>query len=256
MKIRQILFLLFMMSSASSFCQYPILQKNVREQLKRNEDEWGPNTKQFVSSHVGFGIILPINTNDSMAIRENQSSTHWHLGWRYKLKLNNTFSLGLDLQYQRQQYRIKQDEKIGIFSDGVEYDKQKLIFNAAGAGAYLRINFGKRGNRLGRFVDLAGEMNYVFAERLRSQKRVDATTNNGSEKVTLIQSNLNYTRSIQSFAVLRSGWERIAIFAKYRISDMFTRSKDFYQNQSIPELPLITIGIEISNWNVPYSTQR
>jgi len=256
MKIRPMLYFILILWATSSIGQQPVLEKNVREQLKRNDDNWGPNTQHFLSGQLGYGIILPINTNDSMAIRDNQSSNHWHLGWRYKLKLNNTFALGMDVQYQRQQFRIKQNKTLSIFSEGVEYDKQRLIFNAAGLGTYLRLNFGKRGNRLGHYLDVAGEMNYVFASRLKSQKKVDATQNNGSEKVTLIQSDLNYTRSIQSFAVIRSGWDKIAIFAKYRFSDIFIRSNDFYQNQPIPELPIITVGIEFSNWYVPYNTQR
>lgn len=246
----------FIYLSLSGLSQEPVLEKDVREQLKRNASDWGPNTRHFWSDHIGFGVILPINRNDSMSIRDGMQSKHIHIGWRYKLKLNSTFSLGADIAYQRQQYRIAQSKDKSIFSGGKEFENQKLIFNGIGGGFFFRINFDKRGNRLGRYLDLAGEMNYIFAEKLSSKEKTDPAVSGGSEVVITNQTNLDYTKEIQAFGVVRFGWDRIAIFGKYRLSDIFNRSENFYQNQTIPELPLISVGLEWSHWNVPYSTQR
>lgn len=232
---------------SDSSAQRVIFKRDVEEQIRRvYQDSTGPNGNYFAHSFIGLGMIVPVNTSDSTAITENGRSNQFYAGFREKIKFNKTFALTIDLLYVHQKFNIRQDEQINIFSPGKINDVQKFNTNSIGLGGGLRINYGKRGNVMGRYIEVGGDIGYVFANRLFTRNRVDAATNNGAEKIKLSYNNLDYVRPLMYSANLRAGFNHFVFFARYRVNDQFKRSDHFYPIGTLPELPRICIGLEIA----------
>ncbi|MFM9983890.1 MAG: outer membrane beta-barrel protein [Flavobacteriales bacterium] len=230
-----------------SIAQRVIFKKDVIEQVKRvYEDSTGPNGKIFCHAFLGLGMIIPVNESDSAAISENGKSNQFYFGFREKFKLNNTFALNLELIYIHQKFHIRQDEKINIFSPGIIQDVQKFNTNSIGLGGSLRINYGKRGNVIGRYIDLGGDFGYVFSNRIYTRNKVAASTNGGAEKIKSSLHKLDFVNPLIYFVNARIGFNHFAFFARYRVNDQFKKSDNFYAIGLVPELPRISIGLEIA----------
>lgn len=183
-----------------------------------------------------------------MAIRNSLSSHQMYIGSRYKWKLTEHFALGADLSYMRHAFRIKQDSSTNLFSLGQLNNKQRLAFHNVALGLHLRINFNKRGDYLGKYLDLGAESQYVVGERMFTRNNVDPTLNGGASTIRLNQSKLDYTKDLQHFAVVRLGWSKLLLSARYRISDIFSASGNINGGVQLPELPRFSIGLEINVW--------
>ncbi len=245
--VRFCLLAICLITTLNFIAQKVVLERNVTRQMERTyQDSSGPNGNWFAHSIWGVGLILPINQNDSAAIKENSQSNIFYYGGRGKVKLNNTFSIGFDLFYMHQRYQIKQSDSINIFSLGLKNNSQKLNFNSVGLGGYVRINFGKRGNIIGRYLDIGADINYVFSERLFAKNKVDAATNGGADIVKTSYTHLDYTKQHQGFGMLRFGVNNICLFTRFRVTDLFVHSNNFYSVGKVPELPLVTVGLEFS----------
>ena len=230
--------------------QRVVMHKDVRTQLLRNSDnEYGPNTRHFFSTFVSYGVIMPVNESDSVAVRENGSSNVFSGGWRYKRRLAEHFGIGLDVLYMHQSFRIKQDADKNIFSPGFQNDLQKLSFNTIGLGSYARLNIGKRGNTIGKYIDLGGDAHYVFSDRLLTKNTVSPSTNNGAHQAKTSLQKLDYVAPAQLFILARIGYNGIALAGRYRFSDIFKTSGDFYGGQKLPELPRIMVSLELTFWD-------
>jgi len=254
-KITSVAILFLVVVNLQTNAQNTVLKKNVAKQNERNERALeSPNGKFFTSTFYGVSFILPVMENDSMAIRNNLSSHQLYFGSRYKLKLNEYFALGADLLYMRHAFRIKQDSSTNLLSLGQLNNKQRLAFHNLGLGIHLRINFNKRGDYLGKYLDLGAESQYVIGERLFTRNNVDPNLNGGASTIRLNQSKLDYTESLQHFVVVRLGWSKILLSARYRISDIFIASGNINGGSQLPELPRFSIGLEMNVWK--NSSQR
>ncbi len=242
-----IIFLVTCMSFSVK-AQKTVLNRNVERQLERmNDTVWGPNASHFICRTFGFGLVSRIQQNDSMAIKPGFSSIWANVGLKYKKKLNETFALGLEGMLAVQQYKIVQGEK-NLLSPELNNDKQLLGLYSAGLGGYLRINFGNRGNRIGRYFDLGGDLHYLYYTRMFTKNDVDPTSNGGASHEKLTQSKLDYVSKAQYFGYFKFGINKIAFFARYRFSDIFTQSNNIHNGMILPQLPPLCIGLEILAW--------
>lgn len=224
--------------------QETLLKKDVRKQTLRNEKpDFGPNGTNYFTNVLGYSFILPLHESDSLRTRNSSGQVIWAM--RYKRKLNEYFSLGYDMLYMYQTFRIKQDSAMNLLSPGFENNKQRLSSHNIGIGVYARINFDRRGNYLGKYIDLAGELHYVVGERLFTKNNVDPSTNAGASRVKTNASRLDYTRNIQQYAVARLGWSHVVLSARYRVSDLFNASQNINAGMKLPELSRLSIGLEI-----------
>lgn len=224
--------------------QINLLHKRPYEQL--NKQDVGPNTRNWWSSYMQVGFLVPLENQDSIGVKENFSNMMFETGWRYKFKMNENLSTGLDFGYNYQEYNIRQSGSKNLLSLNIINDKQLIRMHALAGGAYVRINFGKRGNIVGKYLDLAGNIQYSFRDEMLIRNKVEPSTGMPAEKVKNVYIHLPFVRDLHYFATARFGWNFISIFAKYRLSDFFTPVMYFYDNKTLPNLPYLHIGIEIS----------
>lgn len=222
------------------------LRENVNQWKKsiEHENKFGPNGKYFFSGVYGIALIAGRPASDSLQLKSDELSNQLFIGYRGKLKLTEYVALGGDLLYFRQAFKLLQSETHNVLSPGKSNAMQRLTLHDLTAGIHLRLNFGKRGDYLGKYIDLGGEMHTVFWHRLLTKNYTDPTQNNGGKIEKVIQSQLNYIRTFQEFAVVRIGWSAISISARYRLNGMFRPSNAIHGGVALPELPRFSIALE------------
>ncbi len=211
----------------SSFAQEILLSENVKGDTIQPTK--GPNLKHY--KHFYWSISFPFVTNEDVAYTQPALTTINDLGLRFKRKLNNTFSVGTDFSFNWASYRIKQDIFKSI-PDSTEHKREKFIINSVSPAVYARINFGKRGNSIGTYLDLGAYGSF-------NVKRAHYTYDEiNDEIVKTTTSRLKYMEKYAYGLLARLGTNNFALTAKYRLSKPFTEESGF------AELPKLAVGIE------------
>lgn len=195
-------------------------------------EKQGQNRKHYTHSYMGFGVILG-NSEGAGSDINYWSSSNFEFGFRYKYKICNYYALGLLLNYNMDLFNIKQ-ESGKTFPDTLFHKKERLTINNVGIGVYNRFNFGKRGNIIGKYIDLGafGDLRF-FAEHFTKDKSPN------KEIVRVSTSRLNYIEPISYGIFANFGINRYSIYAKYRLSDLFDKTFGY------TELPRFTAGVQI-----------
>ncbi len=224
-------FLIFLLFSISiiTFSQEVLLGQDVKPDTLR--PVFGPNLRHFAYGYLGIGVPVPFSGTGNYVMPGVSSTLSF--GIRYKRRLSNTFALGLDLGMNFSGFRIKQDAGKTVPDKEINR-KEKFQVNTSVGSAYFRINAGRRGNYMGNYLDLGAFGGWNMAKK---HKTVNDNTN--GEKVKVITGKLSYIENFSYGVLGRIGINRYTITARYRLSDIFTPS------YSIPELPRLTIGVEV-----------
>jgi hypothetical protein len=193
------------------------------------EPRRGPNYKHYAHAFMGFGALTQTGSPGGLI---TPGLDQFHIGTRYKLKLNETFSTGWEWAYTSSSFKMKQTGS-KITPDSFLYDKQRMIFYNGRIGGYVRINFGRRGNTLGKYLDLAAYGEYVFAHTLYTKITLaDASV------LRIRQSKLDYFQRFNYGVEARIGFGKVILYGNYRLSDMF------YKPYGFVELPRLAAGIQ------------
>ena len=196
----------------------------------RGVPEFGVNRKHFRHFYTGIHFVAG-QPEASGADVLNWRSWRFEMGHRYKRKFSETFSGGYELFFRRDMYTPRQ-EAGKVIPDTLINDREKLVLLTVGGGLYQRINFGQRGNHMGRYIDIGGYADLMFHAR-----HVRFNSDDGlriRERIT----GLGYLSSIGYGPSLRAGVGNVVVKLSYRASDLFTPSAN------LPEWPRFTAGIE------------
>lgn len=207
----------------------------------------GPNMRTFTHAFLGLGFALGPDSLGSK-IKYGKSFT-FSFGYRYKLKINNYYALGFDLQYLLNSYHLKQDSSKLIPNDSL-HDKEKLKFHNISLGFYNRFNYGKRGNHIGNFIDVGMKIDLPFLVVHTTKDELKEANENNGKKIKTRTTELDYTEPINYSAYTRIGFNRYVISVSYRLSNLFTSDPKLYSQYNnglnkYPEFPVLTLGFEI-----------
>ena len=211
------------------FSQTLLMHEDVKDTVLGKR---GPNLKNFSHFYLGIGFIVGKPDSTGSDIKTGRS-VNVVLGYRYKLKICNFFAVGYDIAYNSYSFALKQNSK-KITPDTILHEKEKLNFGNLGLSPYMRFNYGRRGNIVGNFVDLGAYGDWTFSA---SNNTKDKEPNGNIVKTSI--SHLNYYNHTNYGVLARIGFNRYVIFANYRLSDIFKKS------YSYPELPRVTVGLQI-----------
>lgn len=193
----------------------------------------GPNLKNFTHFYMGYGLIAGQSEGNGSPINYG-SSNNFVLGYRYKYKICNIYSIGLDISLNTYAFNLKQDSS-KTFPNKVIHDKEKLNLTNIGLGFYNRINYGRRGNLIGKFIDLGAYADWTAGANNYTR---DKMPNGNIVKTTITK--LNYIELFNYGLMGRIGFNRYVFYGTYRLSDIFKSSYPSYS-----ELPRITIGFQV-----------
>ena len=190
----------------------------------------GPNRKHFVHPYMSFGFTA--DPGEAGARSRQGTFGHYQFGVRYKRRLSQTFALGYEFAYDVND--LSQRQEAGkLAPDTVQYTRERLIFYNGLFSPYLRINFGKRGNQLGKYIDLAAYGTYTFAHVLFQKSDLP-----DGRVVRSRTSGLTYFQRFNYGATVRIGINKLVIYGQYRLSNLF------YANWNFPEPARLQVGIQ------------
>jgi len=225
---------ILLLITLTTSAQAVLLEQNVNnDTIKKTE---GPNLKNYHHFYLTYGFM--VDKAEKGADINYGNSSHFDIGYRYKLKVTNHYAVGTDLWWSFYSYNLKQS-KTKVLPDTLLNDKEKLNFNNISLGLYNRINFGKRGNHIGNFLDIGAFGQYTF-------KLVHYTKNKmpNDNIVETYTKRLKYYNPLNWGLMARIGFNRYIITASYRMSDYF-KSSYLYLGSKYPELSRLSIGAQI-----------
>ncbi len=208
--------------------QEVLLDENVYQDSVKGK--WGQNLSNWMHFYGAFGFITPINQNTNSPIYFGKAS-NWELGLRYKKRLTNWLAIGANISYDFYNYRLEQS-KDKTLPDSLFYDKQKIVLNTFSMQPFLRINYGRRGNKIGNYIDFGFFYNAVFSNAEKQKG-----TPSGLDKVK--KKNLQYIAGDYYGFYTNIGFGRFVIYGKYNYSPIIKG------NPSYSDLPPITIGLQV-----------
>ncbi len=239
--MKNFLFILFIFFSVNIFSQTVLLHEDVRK-LDFQMPSSGPNYKNFHQLYLNYLFVIPMNDDTEIETNAGKSGI-FTIGWRYKRKLSEWFAWGTGLSYANAQYSIKQYAGKQIPND-ILHDKEKLKYNNLNLEFYIRFNFGKRGNIIGKFIDMGAYGGYAVSVKHFYEDKADKNSPPAyAGKIKVNEKELNYVNNLNYGLTARMGVNRWVISASYRLSDLLNDDYkalvgDFY-------FPRLAVGIEI-----------
>ncbi len=226
--MKYILFVFLFLISIQGSSQSVVIAK---EPGKSHDTDYGMNRKHYSHGFLGLHFLIGPPENSGADIHYFRSRS-FEYGYRYKRRFSDTFSIGSEIIARRHAFHIKQsDDK--LVPDDMKKDKEKLVFLDAGLGLYKRVNFGQRGNYIGRFIDVGAYASWVF------HTRHVYFLEEGGLSTRVRVSGMNYPAGFAYGLNARLGFNNWVIKGSYQLSDRFSDSAD------LPELPKYSLGLEI-----------
>ena len=191
---------------------------------------WGQNKSHWMHFYGAFGFITPIDQSTWSPIYFGKAS-NWELGLRYKKRITNWLAIGGNISYDFFNYRMEQSiEK--TFPDEQFYDKQKVLIHNFSMQPFIRINYGRRGNKIGNYVDFG-----FFYNAIMSSREKLLGTPAGLDKVII--KNPDYMPGDYYGFFTNIGFGRWVIYAKYQYSGIIKGDTRY------ADLPPVTIGLQL-----------
>lgn len=227
--MKKLLSLMLILVSIQLSAQDIVFSKNVKADTIRPVK--GPNLKHFSQSYLA--LSFPVYTNEELNYTIPGITMVFDYGIRYKRRINNTFAVGGDISVNWAAYRIKEGKGKSV-PDSTINKRSKFKVNSISPDIYIRINVGRRGNIIGNYLDLGayGSLNWKLMHKA-------VNLNEDDELVSLITTRLSYMETGSYGLLARLGTNRLALTAKYRLSNLFSKSS------GLPELPRFSAGLEL-----------
>jgi len=201
------------------------------------EKTHGPNRATYIANIVGFGCLF--GPTDSSGSNVNpQQSVYYTYGARIKTKVTEFFHYGSDFFLEYRNFNIRQnDDK--VFADPFEHKKERYVQLTINLGLYTRFNFSKRGNHLGKYLDLFFNGTYSPVNRYYVYDKIPSGS--GARNQKQVFSKLEFANKLWGQVGLRYGISFFQFQAFYRPFNMFKNTQKF----PYPELPRFGLGILI-----------
>ncbi|MGY3087328.1 hypothetical protein ACVWYF_000354 [Hymenobacter sp. UYAg731] len=216
----------------AAHAQQVLVQANVADDTVKTT--FGPNRRYFGHAYLGYGLLAG-PAGAGAAVRYGLGSAELRGGGRLKVRFSQTLALNADLGYAYQRYSLAQNGQKTVPTSGLHLS-ESLGLHQLYSELSLRLNYGRRGNAVGSYVDLLGGGGWVAAT---AHTAADAPAP-GIGSVETTERSLPYLRRWWGGVGGRVGIDRYALTARYRLSSVFTPGYAAW-----PELPRWTLGVEV-----------
>lgn len=187
----------------------------------------GANRTFFTSSYFAVGSILGSSTGDSSLAMATGKSWELKYGISYKIRACNYYGVVFNFDYGRQAFYQEPVDPQNKY--------EKYILNNAGLGLMNRFNFGKRGNRVGNYLELGASGQYAFMVR----KKVLTQKDDKDAVYKSLKATFNDPHEINKlnyYADARLGFGHYVVYGRYLLSDILNDKANGAQ------FPAITVG--------------
>lgn len=197
---------------------------------------YGPNRAIFRHLYLGYTPVVGRPQGPGADLRYLRSAELF-LGLRHKYRLSGGLAAGFDVRYARLAYHLRQTSG-KLLPSPARHHTESLVLSQLQLEPYLRVHLGRRGNVIGRYLDLGGWGGYALGT---SHHYEDRPGTGGGKRTVVVERNLGYMQRWSYGLSSRLGSGRYAATARYRLSDTFSREV----NPAYPELPRWVVGLEL-----------
>lgn len=210
------------------------MEKEVTD-IMENTPKFGPNRKHYIHLYFDGKFAASPVDGDGAEIKYGYSRS-FLFGIRYKHKIKGIFQIGGALEYWNDAFHLRQNDK-KVLPTAALHKKETITFNNLGSELYLRFNLGKRGNRIGKFVDVGGYGSWIPAAShyIKDDNQGDTYMANSKE---VYYTDLQYTNNMAYGLRFRTGYNQWVLSLGYRLSDYFDDTFD-------SEMPRFSAGIQV-----------
>lgn len=220
--------------SFSTKAQEVLLSENVKGDTVRSN--FGPNKTHYLIMYTGIGFFVsPSNKGSDV---NPYSSSDYRIGARYKLKLCSWEAIGFDVYYNTNNFNLKQNDQKTIPNKTL-HDKEKVVTNNVAVDLFNRINFGKRGNVLGKYLDLGFYFSYYFASKHVYKDTFTSANSAFATRNKVVNRGMKYFSDYNYGPIMRIGNNRYTLYAQYRMTPYFIQGFNF------ADMPIVVAGIQV-----------
>jgi hypothetical protein len=217
----------------SARAQQVLVEANVADDTIKTT--FGPNRRYFGHAYASYGLLAGPSGGSGARLRYGFASSEVQAGGRLKRRLSQTLALNLDLRYAYQQFALAQNAQKTLPSPA-QHQREDLALHHLQSELSLRLNTGRRGNVVGRYLDLLAYGGWVAG----TSHTTEDEPGPGIKSVETTERGLPYLRRWTGGVGARLGSDRYALVTRYRLSSTF-RS----EYVAWPELPRWVVGLEL-----------
>jgi hypothetical protein len=198
---------------------------------------FGPNRRYFGHLFGGAGFVVGPAGGVGGTLRYGIPSSEMELGARLKRRYSQTLALTLGVRYAMLSYALAQTAAKQVPSTTLHL-RETLRLQQVQLESGLRLNAGRRGNVVGRYLDLLAWGGWVASTAHITED--EPAPNTGATTTETAEHGLDYLARWPAGLGLRVGSSRVALTGRYRLTRTFRGAGAEY-----PELPRGVLGLEI-----------
>ena len=202
---------------------------------------FGPNRSVYVYPLVKIGLFTPPYEKGGIT---NFWSSTVSGEVRTKAKICKWNALVLDIGYRCDRFIISQKDTSYLPTYSGKHKRERLSTHNVTFSLCDRINFGRRGNIQGIYLDFGFYGDYVVrAAHFFVEEYYDSNSPvAGHVKLKVRNTDLPFINRLNFGLTARYGWEWGSVFAMYRISDLIIDQPPLTE---YPDMPFISVGVEM-----------
>lgn len=191
----------------------------------------GPNGKHYAYIFWRLSAAVPIQNDQPLKV---PASLNYRWGGMYKFRVCNFYALTAELSASTSEYILKNTNVLQPYHLLAQWEHERIVVGAFTGVISNRFNFGKRGNHLGRYLDL-GVYGDLYARRSHIFLGED-------DKVAIEarREKPDYMNSQSWGFQVGIGVKKIRIVGQYRMSDLLKPGK-----VNGGDLPRLMLGLEL-----------
>ncbi|MBJ6109256.1 hypothetical protein JAO73_09550 [Hymenobacter sp. BT523] len=210
--------------------QQVLVQANVADDTIKTT--FGPNRRYFAHGYFGYGLLAG---GAGTPVRYGLGSAELRAGGRLKVRFSQSLALNFDLGYAYQHLDLDQTPGKTVPTPTL-HRRESLGLHQVYAETSLRFNAGRRGNSVGRYLDLLAGGGWVAG----TSHTTEDEPGPGIGSVETTERGLPYLRRWTGTAGARLGIDRYAFVVRRRFTPAFAPAYAAW-----PELPRWVLGLEI-----------
>lgn len=193
--------------------QQVLVEGDVAEDTLRAD--YGPNRRYFAHFFVGSGLVLGPAGGPGARLRYGLPSSELELGARLKRRCSQTLALTLALRYALQTLALAQTDQKTL-PNPTRHLRESLRLQQLQLEAGLRLNAGRRGNVVGRYLDLLAWGGAMLATAHLTED--EPAPGSGASTLEATERGLNYLARWPAGLGLRLGSGHLALTGRYRLT--------------------------------------
>lgn len=218
-------------------------QRRLVEEMPDTSGEiplYGKNRAIYLHQVVKLGAFMPVY-DEGMFL--NPFCTAMSYEFRTKAKICSWNALVLDIGYRCDRFSIDPDTSHIIPFYKANHKRARVSCHNLTFSLCDRINFGRRGNILGIYLDYGFYGDYVFrSSHLIVDEYYDSNAIGPRHVVNKSRmTKLAYINQLNYGLTARFGWEWGSFYGMYRMTDLILDPDAF---TSWPDMPKLAVGIE------------